>query len=72
VNKQVKTALSLRNWIIGYYIVEYEQHGEDRAVYGQKVYKAIAENLKSKGLNSLGERNLYLCKDFYNAYPNIL
>ena len=27
VQKQVNTALTLRNWIIGYYIEEYEQSG---------------------------------------------
>jgi hypothetical protein len=26
----------LRNWIIGFYIVEYEQNGKDRAEYGEK------------------------------------
>lgn len=72
IQRQVNTALTLRNWIIGYYIVEYEQNGQDRATYGQKVYKIISENLKNKGVNSLGERNLYLCKDFYSTYPMIL
>jgi predicted nuclease of restriction endonuclease-like (RecB) superfamily len=72
VQKQVNTALTLRNWIIGCYIVEYEQHGDDRAVYGQRLYKAIAANLKNAGITSLRERHLYLCKDFYKVYPNIL
>lgn len=70
--KQVNIALTLRNWIIGYYIVEYEQHGQDRAGYGKRLYKIIAERLKSKGIKSLGERNLYSCKDFYLTYPRIL
>ncbi|WP_090108354.1 DUF1016 N-terminal domain-containing protein [Chitinophaga sp. CF118] len=72
VQKQVNTALTLRNWIIGFYIVEYEQHGDDRAVYGQKLYKEIAENLKMAGVTSIRERHLYLCKDFYKAYSHIL
>ena len=72
VQKQVNTALTLRNWIIGYYIVEYEQYGKDRSVYGANLYKTIMERLKKKGLSSLGERNLYLCKDFYTAYPYLL
>jgi hypothetical protein len=41
--RQVNTTLTLRNWIIGFYIVEYEQNGKDRAEYGEKLYKAIAE-----------------------------
>lgn len=52
--------------------MEYEQKGSDGATYGEQLYKTIASKLKSKGLKSLGERNLYLCKDFYLAYPTIL
>jgi hypothetical protein len=65
-------ALTLRNWIIGYYIVEYEQRGEDRAAYGKKLYKEIADRIVSRGIKSIRERHLYLCKDLYKAYPQIL
>lgn len=30
----VNQALTIRNWLIGFYIVEYEQGGEDKAAYG--------------------------------------
>ena len=72
VQKQVNTALTLRNWIIGYYIVEYEQSGKDRADYGLGLFKAIAKRLIKMEVKSLQERNLYLCRDFYRAYPQIL
>lgn len=36
-SKQVDTALTLRNWLIGYYIAEYELNGADRAEYGAKL-----------------------------------
>jgi predicted nuclease of restriction endonuclease-like (RecB) superfamily len=72
VQKQVNTALTLRNWIIGYYIVEYEQSGKDRADYGLGLFKAIAKRLIKMKVKSLQERNLYLCRDFYRAYPQIL
>jgi predicted nuclease of restriction endonuclease-like (RecB) superfamily len=72
VQRQVNTALTLRNWIIGYYIVEYEQSGKDRADYGLELFKAIAKRLIKMGVKSLQERNLYLCRDFYRAYPQIL
>jgi predicted nuclease of restriction endonuclease-like (RecB) superfamily len=68
----VDIALTLRNWIIGYYIVEYEQRGEDRAAYGKKLYKEIADRIVSRGIKSIRERHLYLCKDLYKAYPQIL
>ena len=72
VKRQVNTALTLRNWIIGYYIVEYEQSGKDKADYGLGLFKAIAKRLIKMGVKSLQERNLYLCRDFYRAYPQIL
>jgi predicted nuclease of restriction endonuclease-like (RecB) superfamily len=72
IQKQVNTALTLRNWIIGRYIVEYEQKGEDRSQYGQQLFKEICNTLKQKGFRSISERYLYICKDFYLAYPEIL
>ena len=72
VQRQVNTALTLRNWIIGYYIAEYEQSGKDRADYGKQLFKAIAESLLKKGLKLIRERHLYLCKDLYKSYPQIL
>ena len=35
----------MRNWLIGYYIVEYEQNGKDRAEYGAKLLKKLEEFL---------------------------
>ena len=70
--KQVNTSHTLRNWVVGLYIVEYEQNGRDRALYGSGLFKAIANRLVEKGVKSLQERNLYLCRDFYLAYPRIL
>ncbi len=72
VQKQVNSAMTLRNWIIGYYIVEYEQSGKDRAEYGKQLFKAIADRIIKKGVKSIRERHLYLCKDLYKAYPQIL
>ena len=36
-NRSVDRLLTLRNWLIGAYIVEYEQNGEDRAAYGEEL-----------------------------------
>lgn len=72
VYQQVNTAMTVRNWLIGYDIVEYEQSGKDRAKYGAGLFKALAKRLAERGVKSLQERNLYLCRDFYRAYPQIL
>lgn len=70
--RQVNTALTLRNWVIGMYLFEYEQKGHDRAKYGDGLYDEIPTRLKNAGLKGFGRRNLYLFKDFYLAYPQIV
>lgn len=54
VQKQVNTALTLINLIIGYYIVEYEQSGKDRADNGLGLFKAIAKKLIKMGVKFTG------------------
>jgi len=71
-SKQVDVALTLRNWFFGYYISEYELNGADRAAYGAKLFKEIAFRLERNGYKQIRERHLYLCKDFYLTYPQIL
>ena len=42
----VNLALTLRNWLIGYHIVEYQQHGSDRARYGERLLETLARDLR--------------------------
>lgn len=65
--KQVNKALTIRNWLIGLYIVEYEQQGEDRASYGELIFKKLAVLLKNK--ISEGYLNLhYIYADSFIRY----
>ena len=64
----VNLALTARNWLVGYYIVEFEQHGEDRAKYGEKLLKQLAKTLNRRGL---GERRLYEYRLTYQVYPQL-
>lgn len=68
--RQVNVALTLRNWLIGFYISEYELNGNDRAEYGKNLYKEIAK--KCENIAGLSERNLYWFSTFYKTYQNIL
>jgi predicted nuclease of restriction endonuclease-like (RecB) superfamily len=68
--KVVDQFLSLRNWTFGYYIVEYEQKGDDRAKYGENLMQKIADRLAH--IKGLRFRQLYVCKDFYLTYPHFL
>ena len=72
VQKQVNVTMTLRNWIIGCHIVEYEQSGEDRAEYGKKVLETVAVRLKEKGIKGMAETNLKLFRMFYNTYPKFV
>jgi predicted nuclease of restriction endonuclease-like (RecB) superfamily len=65
----VNLALTLRNWIIGYHIVEYEQHGQDRAQYGQGLLKTLTRDLRQRLGRGFGWRNLEMFRRFYLTYP---
>lgn len=67
----INQLLVIRNWLIGFYIVEFEQNGDDRAKYGQRLLKTIAEELEKKKLKGLSFTNLKLLRLFYLIYPQI-
>jgi predicted nuclease of restriction endonuclease-like (RecB) superfamily len=67
----VNQSLTIRNWLFGFYIVEYEQKGKDRAKYGQQLLKTIASKT-SKHIKGINDRYLRDCRQFYNTYPQII
>lgn len=69
--KAVNYSLTVRNWLIGCHIVEYEQNGEDKAKYGTRLLEEMAKNIKTKGIKGLYTRTLRSCRIFYNLYPQI-
>lgn len=69
--RQINTSLTLRNWLIGMYLFEYEQKGQDRAEYGNALYQTIAARAKSFGLRGMGKSNLYGFRTFYLSYPQV-
>ncbi len=64
-------SLTLRNWMIGFYITEYEQNGADRANYGDRLLGRLSESLASKGVSRIEERELRRYRQFYQTYPQI-
>jgi hypothetical protein len=68
---QVNTNLSIRNWMIGLYIVKFQQHGEDRAKYGDRLFEELSIRLRRTRVKGLSATNLKLCRQFYKAYPQI-
>lgn len=64
----VNLSLTARNWLVGYYIVEFEQHGEDRAKYGDKLLSRLSESLNRRGFNL---RRLRDYRHVYKVYPTL-
>ncbi len=67
----VNQALVLRNWMVGAYIVEFEQEGADRAKYGARLLPTLAADLAAKGIKGMSPRTLRDCATFYSIYPEI-
>lgn len=66
--RAVNQLATMRNWLIGCYIVEYEQKGKDRARYGDKLLKRLEERVHCRGLN---ETLFKVSRLFYWAYPQM-
>lgn len=66
--KAINRFATVRNYVIGLYIVEYEQHGSDRAKYGEKLLKRLVQKVNKRGIN---ETLLTNSRKFYLAYPQI-
>ena len=64
--RAVNQMATLRNWLIGCYIVEYEQRGSDRAKYGERLLKRLEERVNTKGLNLTFFK---VSRNFYLYYP---
>ena len=64
----VNLSLTARNWLMGCYIVEFEQNGEDRATYGEQLLKKLEQRLNVKGLN---ERRFREFRRLYLVYPQL-
>jgi predicted nuclease of restriction endonuclease-like (RecB) superfamily len=66
--RSVNRYMTVRNWLMGFYIVEFEQNGEDRAKYGARLIQSLAKSMSRSGLSST---TLKLSKQFYLTYRRI-
>jgi hypothetical protein len=65
-------ALVMRNWLVGAWLVEFEQNGKDRAKYGQKLLESVAADLAKMEIKGLTDpRVLRDCRVLYRVYPQI-
>lgn len=70
-SRAVNVSLTLRNWLIGCYIEEYELRGADRAKYGEKMLSKLAVELGKRKVSNCNRRQLYRYLRFYRLYPHI-
>lgn len=68
VIRTANVGLTLRNWLVGAYLVEFEQNGADRAEYGANLIREVSNALDVKGLTPT---TLELCRRLFSAYPQI-
>jgi len=65
VARSINRSLTLRNWMIGLYIAEFELNGADRAKYGENLFKELSVKLVKHEISGCGRRQLYNDKSFY-------
>ena len=65
----VNQMLTIRNWLIGYHIVEFEQKGKERAEYGDMLIESLAAKLTN--IKGIDKRSLFRFRQFYLYYPQL-
>ena len=69
VYSAVNFAMVESYWLIGQTIVEHEQHGETRAVYGKGLLKELAARLTKDFGKGFDERELRKMRQLYLTFP---
>jgi predicted nuclease of restriction endonuclease-like (RecB) superfamily len=69
--RSIDQLLTLRSWLIGAWIVEYEQHGEDRAGYGVGLIDRLSEELGKSGMQGVSVRNLKNFRQLALVWPDL-
>jgi predicted nuclease of restriction endonuclease-like (RecB) superfamily len=69
--RSVDNILTLRNWLIGAWIIAYEQNGSDRATYGEGLMDALGAAFKARGVRGLSSRNLRNNRQVASTWPRL-
>lgn len=69
--RAVDEILTVRSWLIGAWIVAYEQEGQDRAQYGERLIDSLADAFKAKGIQGLSARNLRNYRQIALNWPRL-
>ncbi len=67
----INTSMVEAYWLTGKRIVEDEQQGQSKAVYGDSLLKTLSKKLSEKLGNGYSPANLRNFRQFYQTYPDI-
>ena len=67
----VDRSLVARNYLFGWYIVEHEQNGADRAEYGSQLLDRVSSRLQKIGIKGSSATRLKLYRRFYQQQKGI-
>ena len=66
--RSVDIALVVRNWLFGWYIVEFENGGAERVeLYGKELIRRLADKLTANLGSGFSKRSLEQFRSFYMA-----
>jgi hypothetical protein len=69
--KSVNAVLTTTYWLAGRRLVEFEQRGKERAVYGSELLKRLSGDLQPRFGRGFSERNLEQMRQFYLQWENL-
>ncbi len=70
VAQTINTHLLKTYWLIGQFIVTFEQKGKEKADYGHKLLEKLSVDLKNHLGKGFSRSNLSRMRQFYLIYPN--
>ena len=69
--RSVNSIMTATYWLIGQYIVEFEQNGHDRANYGEEVIIRLSADLTARHGRGFSVRNLRLMRSFFLSHQKV-
>lgn len=67
--RSVNTVLTTTYWMIGRHVVEFEQKGQQRAIYGEQLLDRLASDLSMRFGKGFSATNLRQSRLFFIAFP---
>jgi predicted nuclease of restriction endonuclease-like (RecB) superfamily len=72
IARSVNSTQVVANWLVGREIVEDEQQGRKKGVYGQREIAKLSDNLQTEYGNGYSIQNLRYMRQFYLEYPGLI